>query len=152
MGQAQGRITNTGGPIAQTKPNAVEIRLTQAVAAMSQTYAALGQSQKYAQTGNDWHSSKTSKKPQKNPYLSSGSDFVISVYRKDFTKSEPLGQPPLKREVIIFFAFFYSQLDIALRISLSSVPLGLPLWASLFPFCGSFNPLGFRNIKLTHNI
>ena len=42
MGQAQGRITNTGGPIAQTKPNAVEIRRTQAVAAMSQTYAALG--------------------------------------------------------------------------------------------------------------
>ena len=38
-GQAQGRI---GGPITQTKPNAVEIRHTQAVAAMSQTHAALG--------------------------------------------------------------------------------------------------------------
>ena len=33
-----------------------------------------------------------------------GSDFVISVYRKDFTKSEP----PLKREVIIFFAFLFT--------------------------------------------
>ena len=43
------------------------------------------------------YSSKKPQKTSKNPNLSSGSDFVISVYRKDFTKSEP----PLKREVIM---------------------------------------------------